>query len=318
MGRNKHPSVQCLCKNMNPFSSTLVICTYLVTLVTSLPQNYGSSGDISQNPQNLLTDKIPNLPELPEGCRIQYKTVFDIIEKDIIETKCDEKYRNKCETKYKKVCNPYQEEVCTKEHKNICETRYKDKCYEAYYDVQEEYVEKECTDKDIAVCDKHWQCSTPNLPLSNCNDKVWVDNLATCKYLKKSICKDVTKYRTIQKPYQKCDQVPYDECKDVPFDSCDLMAKETCQNNAYEDCIQVPYQDCMEVHKLVPEQVSKKIPFKVCEGSKPQKLTDRDIEDLPDIIDPFGRTNVGIEPKTEEVKFEDDTKKKASNAIVFG
>merc|ERR1712062_472784 len=264
--RNKHPSVQCLCKNMNPFSSSLVICTYLVTLITSLPQNYGSSGDISQDPQTLLTGKIPNLPDLPEGCRIQYKTVFDIIEKDIIETKCDEKYRDECETKYKKVCNPYQEEVCTKEYKNICETKYKDKCYEAYNDVQEEYVEKECTDKDITVCDKHWQCSTPNVPLSNCNDKVWVDNLETCKYLKKSICKDATKCRTVQKPYQKCEQVPYDECRDV--------------------------------HKLVPEQVSKKVPFKVCEGSKPQKLTDREIEDLPDIIDPFGRTDVGIEPRT--------------------
>ena len=89
--------------------------------------------------------------------------------------------------------------------------------------------------------------STPNVPLSNCNDKVWVDNLDTCKYLKKSICKDVTKYRTVQKPYQKCDQVPYDECKDVPFDSCELVTKETCQNNAYENCIQVPYQDCIEL-----------------------------------------------------------------------
>ena len=78
---------------MNPYSSSLVICTYLASLVTSLPQNYGSSGDISQNPQTLLTGKNPNLPDLPEGCRIQYKTVFDIIERDIIETKCEEKYR---------------------------------------------------------------------------------------------------------------------------------------------------------------------------------------------------------------------------------
>ena len=65
-------------------------------------------------------------------------------------------------------------------------------------------------------------------------------------------------------------------------------------------------------------QIFQERPFKVCEGSKPQKLTDREIEDLPDIIDPFGRTDVGIEPRTEEVKFEDDTEKKASNAIVFG
>jgi len=47
-------------------------------------------------------------------------------------------------------------------------------------------------------------------------------------------------------------------------------------------------------------------------------LTDKEIEDLPDIIDPFGRTNVGIEPRTEEVKFEDDANEKVSNAIVFG
>ena len=99
------------------------------------------------------------------------------------------------DVKYKTVCTPYQEEVCSVQYKNVCETKYRDNCYEAYQEVQEPYVEDECIDKDVAVCDKHWQCTDPNEPLATCNDKVWVDNLETCKYLKKSICTEVSKYR---------------------------------------------------------------------------------------------------------------------------
>jgi hypothetical protein len=78
---------------MNPFLASLLMCTYLVTVVTTFPQSYSSAGEIGQDPESLLSGKNPNLPDLPRGCRIQYKTVYDIVEKDIIETKCDEKYR---------------------------------------------------------------------------------------------------------------------------------------------------------------------------------------------------------------------------------
>merc|ERR1712183_1258734 len=136
--------------------------------------------------------------------------------------------------------------------------KYRDNCYEAYKEVQEPYVEDECVDKDVAVCDKHWQCTDPNEPLATCSDKVWVDNLEACKYLKKSFCTEVTKYRTIKEPYQKCDQIAYDECNDVPYDKCDFFTKESCQDHPYDHFYQVPYQDCQDVHKLVSEQVSQK------------------------------------------------------------
>ena len=61
----------------------------MVTVVIGLPQNYGSGREIGQS----LTGKKPELPKLSEGCEIQYKTVYDIVEKDIIEKKCTEKYR---------------------------------------------------------------------------------------------------------------------------------------------------------------------------------------------------------------------------------
>ena len=72
---------------MNLLFSFLTIC--MATVVIGLPQNYGSGGEIGQS----LNGKKPELPKLSEGCRIQYKTVYDIVEKDIIEKKCTEKYR---------------------------------------------------------------------------------------------------------------------------------------------------------------------------------------------------------------------------------
>ena len=72
---------------MNLLFSILTIC--MATIVIGLPQNYGSGREIGQS----LTGKKPELPKLSEGCKIQYKTVYDIVEKDIIEKKCTEKYR---------------------------------------------------------------------------------------------------------------------------------------------------------------------------------------------------------------------------------
>ena len=73
--------------NMNLLFLFVTIC--MATVVIGLPQNYGSGGEIGQS----LNGKKPELPKLSEGCRIQYKTVYDIVEKDIIEKKCTEKYR---------------------------------------------------------------------------------------------------------------------------------------------------------------------------------------------------------------------------------
>merc|ERR1711971_959115 len=101
--------------NMNLLFSFLTIC--MATAVIGLPQNYGSGGEIGQS----LNGKKPEEPKLSEGCRIQYKTVYDIVEKDIIEKKCTEKYREESEVKYKTVCTPYQEEVCSVQYKNVCE-----------------------------------------------------------------------------------------------------------------------------------------------------------------------------------------------------
>ena len=56
----------------------------------------------------------------------------------------------------------------------------------------------------------------------------------------------------------------------------------------YDHFYQVPYQDFQDVHKLVSEQVSQKKTFRFCEGVEPHQFTDREIEDYPDIIDPFG------------------------------
>ena len=95
-------------------------------------------------------------------------------------------FRTQCTKKYNRVCTPWTETVCKTLNENVCETKYRDNCYEKYRDIKEPYEEDVCVDKDIAVCDKHWQCNNPNIPISDCNDKVWVDNKVSLQNLMRS------------------------------------------------------------------------------------------------------------------------------------
>merc|ERR1712200_254869 len=143
--------------------------------------------------------------------------------------------QNKCETLYRKKC----------------ETKWRDNCY----DIDVPYEEDVCVDKDIAVCKKHWQCSNPSLPLSECNDKVWVDNKNECEYLKKSFCDKVQKYRK----EQTCDPESWQDCKNQPYEKCNKITHNNCKNV----CKDVPY----EVHSKEPKQITRRRPFRVCNGS---------------------------------------------------
>jgi len=304
---------------MNPLLLTVFS---IVSSTLAIPQGYGGSGQQIGNLNNNGGQQGGRRPNLPAGCRIQYKTVNDIVQKETFETKCVEKYRSQCTERYNRVCTPYQDKVCKTAYEAKCETKYKDNCYEAYRDVQEPYVEDVCNDKDVAVCDKHWQCQNPNLPLENCNDKVWVDNQASCKYLKQTVCNQVEKYRTTKEPYQQCDQQSWQDCKDVPYEVCDLVTRENCKDEPYNDCRDVPYQDCQEIHKQVPHQVSRKRPFRVCDGVVDHyKYSDQEIADY-DFIEL--RTGASEESDVESVEqsLEDFTTKaptkKAPGAITFG
>ena len=76
---------------------------------------------------------------------------------------------------------------------------------------------------DVAICDKHWQCADPNIALDNCNDRVWVDNPATCKDSQGNSCENVQKYKTVNEPYEKCDKIPYvdeNDCQEVAVRNC--------------------------------------------------------------------------------------------------
>jgi len=152
----------------------LLIVT-LIGFVTSsfaLPQ-YGKAP--GGGGANLNPSRKPS-PNLPAGCQIQYKTIYDIVEKEQLTQQCSTQYKDQCTQKYNNVCTPYTENVCQTLYNNVCETKYRDNCYQAQRDVQEPYEEDVCVDKDVPVCDKHWQCNIPNTPLSSCNDKIWVDN----------------------------------------------------------------------------------------------------------------------------------------------
>jgi len=265
----------------------------LVANVFALPQygsNLGGNGGGS-----LIGGSSRPKPNLPAGCRIEYKTVYDIEEVENFETK----YRKECN----EVCNPWTENKCETLYRKKCETKWRDNCY----DIDVPYEEDVCVDKDIAVCKKHWQCSNPSLPLSECNDKVWVDNKNECEYLKKSFCDKVQKYRK----EQKCDKESWQDCKNQPYEKCNKITHNNCKNV----CKDVPYQ----VHSKEPKQITRRRPFRVCNGSnKPDyRYTDQEIEKF-DFGLRSGAVDSGLIEDKKEVEETTKTPKKSSSAITFG
>merc|ERR1712212_692548 len=100
----------------------------------------------------------------------------------------------------------------------------------------------------------------------------------------------VQKYRTVKEPYTKCD-------------------KES-------------WQDCKQVHTKVPEQVSQKRPFRVCDGqaggnNDPYRYSDQEIADCDFIELRTGAVDTDA-VDAEDKQIEEVTTKKSSSAITFG
>ena len=120
--------------------------------------------------------------------------------------------------------------------------------------------------------------------MDNCNDRIWVDNPATCKGSKGNSCENVQKYKTVNEPYEKCDKIPYvdeNDCQEVAVRKCETVTQNNCIKEPYDDCREIPYEDCKNIYKSVPEQVARKRPFGVCgyDDETPYEFTDKEIEE---------------------------------------
>merc|ERR1712025_1478433 len=294
---------------VSKMKTTLCLILSALTIVSQARPQYGSSnnnngrqpgGSFGQQTQVRPTAR-PSF--LPQGCRIEYKVVYSVEER--------EEYENKCQTDYKRQCD----------------TNWKQECNQLYKDVQQEYQAEECKDQEVRKCEKHWEEGTDG-------SKNWVDNPATCKTLRETNCYPVTKYKTVKEPYQKCDRVPYETCNDVPYENCNWVNREKCENAPYQDCNDVPWQDCKQVHKSVPHQVARRRPYRVCNNKDPYEFTDAEINqfeilnvrtvDLDDdeSNDEFNENDdvEEIDPKIleEEQEEEEKPQKQSDSAITFG
>merc|ERR1711974_60543 len=89
---------------------------------TAFPQGYGNS-NFNQQHQSQRPQNVPGknaVKQLPAGCRLEYRVVHSIVEKEETETKCTQKSRRVCTEKYQRICNPYQDNVCRKTYEKIC------------------------------------------------------------------------------------------------------------------------------------------------------------------------------------------------------
>jgi hypothetical protein len=273
--------------------TTSIIGICILAFSTAFPQGYGNS-NFNQQHQNQRPQNVPGknaVKQLPAGCRLEYRVVHSIVEKEETQTKCTQKYRNVCIEKFQRICNPYQDKVCRQSYERKCNTLVRNNCYEAYRDVNEPWETEECRDETVKKCEEAW------IDQGNAG-KVWGDDGQTnCKYLKETKCRTITKTRTVKQAYEKCDKVPYQDCKDVPKQVCEFVTKERCSNEPYQDCNNVPYNDCQEVHKKVPHQISQRRPFKVCENlNDPYQLQQQDIVDY-DLI---------LEAREQDYNYDDD------------
>jgi len=305
---------------------TLCLLIIFVCSTWARPQ-YSGGANQGFGQQQIQGDRNPSRPTsrpsfLPAGCRIEYKTVFSVEEREEYENKCRTLYRQECQQKFQRICNPYREKQCKTEYQQKCQTLQKEECNQSWRDVQEEYTEDECNDNYVRKCEKHWEQAADG-------SKVWADNPTTCKDLKETKCSPVTKYRNVRQPYTKCDQVPYQDCKNVPWENCNWVNREKCENEPYQDCNDVPYQDCQKVHKLVPHQVSKRRPFRVCNNKDPYEFTDDEINQFDileirsgstdeDADEEFDEQDDVEEVDTKKLEPEEVTTKKSSSAIIFG
>ena len=232
-------------------------------------------------------------PNPGPGCKIEWTTYKEIFEEESTRRECNTEYENKCTTRTREKCTPWTDNVCTTKYRQKCRNWTEKKCTDSWRDecsqktkeecndssrpVQVPYEEDECVTRQEKRCEKHWE-----EPVKG--KKVWVDNPATCKYYDATDCTTVTKYRTEQESYTKCENIPYqhcdrvkdtncldvpqEKCEDEPYEDCLDVQKQRCEPESWEDCQDYPKQVCKDIHAKVPRQATKTIPIRVCGNQK--------------------------------------------------
>merc|ERR1712095_127866 len=139
---------------VSKMKTTLCLILSALSIVSQARPQYGSSnnnngrqpgGSFGQQTQVRPTAR-PSF--LPQGCRIEYKVVYSVEER--------EEYENK----FQRICNPYREKQCQTDYKRQCDTNWKQECNQLYKDVQQEYQAEECKDQEVRKCEKHWEEGT--------------------------------------------------------------------------------------------------------------------------------------------------------------
>ena len=232
-------------------------------------------------------------PNPGPGCTIEWTTYKEIFEEESTRRECNTIYENRCTTRTREKCTPWTDNVCTTSYREKCRNWTEKKCTDSWRDecsqktkqecndstrpIQVPYEEDECVTTQEKRCEKHWE-----EPVKG--KKVWVDNPATCKYYDTTDCNVVTKYRTEQESYTKCEDVPYqhcdrvkdttcldvpqEKCEDEPYEDCQDVQKQRCEPESWEDCQDYPKQVCKDIHAKVPRQSTKTIPIRVCGNQK--------------------------------------------------
>merc|ERR1712038_2127448 len=169
-------------------------------------------------PQNSQGGRQPNLPQ---GCRIEYRTIYDIVEVEEFETK----YKRQCKTEFQRICSPYREQNC--------QTKYEKKCDKHWVTNggAKEWADNPSTCKNLKETKCYPVTKIRKEPYQQC-DK---ENYQECNDYPREICNWVTK--------EKCENEPYQDCQEVPYQEHKLAPKQVSKRKPFKVCQDIdPYE----------------------------------------------------------------------------
>jgi len=195
------------------------------------------------------------LPPPEPGCRYEDIEFTELIEEEVLETKCHDVNKCVCKDKTEERCLTYKVDVstCTDVTEKECKNVMKKICETKTIKMIDEYVDTVCGPVEEKRCEKHWICEN-----KDCTIKYWGDNLDACKTFTVTNCEHILVNKTVTKSIPTEIDTTIEFCESVPKTKCVIsqVDKTHCTTETVEECKDKVEPECMEIHKKVPKTVT--------------------------------------------------------------
>jgi len=195
------------------------------------------------------------LPPPKPGCHYEDIEFTELIEEEVLETKCHDVSKCVCKPKTEERCLTYKvdETICTEPLEKECKPITKKICEDITREIIVPIEEQECKKVDKKKCEYYWKCQN-----EDCSIKEWIENPDACTTFSVTECKFVVKNITETTSVKKERSTTIEFCESVPKKKCKIaqVDKTHCTTETVEECLDKVEQKCIPIHKKVPKTVT--------------------------------------------------------------